>query len=115
MRLIETRGTGIRLIYESCQKAGIKQPVYHDEGDFVKIVFYFDHDAKQYNNDGEAICEFMKLYSEVSAQQVADYLGVARNTAIRKLNKLMGQKLVKRTGQAATVKYSLVNLKVSYD
>lgn len=39
--LVEKMGTGIRLIFDSCQKAGLKPPQFHEEGDFVKVVFFF--------------------------------------------------------------------------
>lgn len=107
IRLIETRGTGIRLIYESCKKAGIKMPVYHEEGDFVKVIFYFEPDIKQYDTEAEAVIAYIKMRQIVTAQQVADFLLVSRNTAIRKLNQYAKQGWVKKQGRGPSVKYSL--------
>jgi len=106
-KLVETRGTGIRLIYESCKKLGIKQPIYHEEGDFVKLVFYFEQDPTAYPNDEKAITAFIKLHHCVSAQQVADYLSVSRNTAIRKLNHLIELKKIQKLGNGPSVEYKL--------
>ena len=109
MKLVETRGTGIRLIYESCQKAGIKKPVYHAEGDFVKVVFYFEPDIAFYDSEKKAIEAFIKPQHMVTAQQVADFLSVSRNTAIRKLNRLIDLNYIKKTGEGPAVKYYLTN------
>ena len=106
MKLIETRGTGIRLIYESCRRVGIKKPVYHEEGDFVKVVFYFEPDIASYEKEEVAIQAFMKLRQNVTAQQVADFLSVSRNTAIRKLNYLVDRNLIRKIGKGPAVKYS---------
>ena len=106
VKLIEARGTGIRLIYESCKKAGIKKPVYHEEGDFVKVIFYFEPDRTSHENEETALRAFMKLQQNVTAQQVANFLSVSRNTAIRKLNCLMDSKHIKKTGKGPSVKYS---------
>jgi len=105
MNLIETRGTGIRLIYESCKKAGIKKPVYHEEGDFVKVIFYFEPDITSYENEKTAIQDFMGSHRSVTAQEVADFLSVSRNTAIRKLNHLTKLNYVKKSGKGPAVKY----------
>lgn len=107
LQLVEARGTGIRLIYESCKKAGIKKPIYHEEGDFVKVVFYFEPDITSQENEETAIQAFIKLQQNVTAQQVADFLTVSRNTAIRKLNHLINLNLVRKIGKGPAVKYSL--------
>jgi ATP-dependent DNA helicase RecG len=107
MNLIETRGTGIRLIYESCKKMGIRQPIYHEDGDFVKLVFFFEPDRDNFASQEDAIIELIKMSGEVIAQQVADYLSISRNTAIRKLNILIKNKKVKKIGGGSTVKYKL--------
>ena len=108
LRLIEVRGTGIRLIYESCKKAGIKKPIYHEEGDFVKVIFYFAPDITSYDNERSAILAFITLQHTVSAKQVADFLSVSHNTAIRKLNLLVGSKHIRKIGKGPTTKYCVI-------
>lgn len=105
--LIETRGRGIRLIFESCKKARVRKPEFHEEGDFVKVVFYFEPDLYQYNNDEDAIMALFDQHTEVTAQQVADYLAVSRNSALRKLNNLLDKKLIQKLGQGPSVVYIL--------
>lgn len=105
LHLIESRGTGIKLIYESCKKFGIKKPIYHEEGDFVKIIFYFEPDPYTFKNYYDAILAFINLECEVTAQDVANYLSVSRNTAIRKLGDLLKSKRIKKIGKGPSIKY----------
>jgi len=107
MSLIETRGTGIRLMIESCAKAGIRKPVFHEEGDFVKVVFYFEPDKAQYITEEVAILAMLKMHKNVSATQIAEYLKISHNTAIRKLNVLISEKKITKTGKGPAVRYHL--------
>lgn len=107
MGLIETLGTGIRLIFDSCYKAGIQAPVYHDEGDFVKVIFYFQPNLEK-KSDDEAILAFIQFAKQTTAGEIADYLGVSRNTAIRKLNSLVQKSQLIKVGKGPSVKYKLV-------
>ncbi|MDX2347064.1 MAG: ATP-binding protein [Legionella sp.] len=103
--LIETRGTGIKLIFESCKKANIKKPEYHEEGDFVKVIFYFEPDISSYDNEDNAIMAFIALQQSVTAKQVAEFLSVSHNTAIRKLGDLIATHKINKTGNGPSVKY----------
>ncbi len=105
INLIETRGTGIRLIYDSCKKAKILKPVYHEEGDFVKLIFRFEPDILEYANEDEVIIIFARLQKSISAQQLSNYLSVSRNTALRKLSRLINAKKLKRIGKGPGIKY----------
>lgn len=107
LKLIETRGTGIRLIYDSCKKAGIKKPTYHDDGDFVKVIFYFEPDANTYDNEDDSIIAYVRMNKLVTAQQIADYLSVSRNTAIRKMTHLIAKNKIKKVGKGPSVKYQM--------
>ena len=106
MGLIETLGTGIRLIFDSCYKAGIRAPVYHEEGDFVKLIFYFQPHLDK-KSDREKILAFIKFTKQTTAGEVANYLSVSRNTAIRKLNALVKENHLLKIGKGPTVKYTL--------
>lgn len=103
--LIETRGTGIKLIFDSCRKAHIKKPSYHEEGDFVKVVFYFEPDLTSYEEEDEAVLAFIALHKAVTAKQVARFLSVSHNTAIRKLGYLIKAKKINKQGRGPNVKY----------
>lgn len=108
MGLIETLGSGIRLIFDSCYKAGVKAPEYHDEGDFVKVVFYFQPHLEK-KSDLDAILALMQLTKQTTAGEVANYLGVSRNTAIRKLNLLVQKNQLIKAGKGPSVKYKLLS------
>lgn len=108
MELIEVRGTGIRLMFESCIEAKLKPPQFYEEGDFVKVVFFFTPDKLTYENEIDALTDFVAFQGSVSAQQVSEFLDVSRNTAIRKLNLLVTQKKIKKIGAGATRRYSIV-------
>lgn len=107
--LIESRGTGIRLIYDSCKKQGIQKPVFHEDGDFVKVVFFLAPDRTQYDNEEEMIITYIRQLGQANAQQIAGYLSVSHNTALRKLRTLINEKKVKAIGNARARKYLLAD------
>lgn len=109
MKLVETRGTGIRLIYDSCRKAGLRKPDYHEDGDFVKIIFYFESDKDTFKSQAHAVLAYIKTQKSLNARQMANYLGVSHNTAIRKLNELIAEGKVKKTGKGPSTLYHLKN------
>jgi ATP-dependent DNA helicase RecG len=106
LNLVETRGTGIRLIYDSCKKAGIKKPTYHEDGDFVKVIFYFEPDALSYDNEADAIMALVNLQKSITAQQLAKYLSISHNTAIRKLDQLIKANQLKKIGKGPASRYT---------
>lgn len=106
--LIESRGTGIKLIYDTCKKAGIRKSDYPDEGDFVKVIFYFEPDISSYLSEEESTIAYLKMNEYATSQQIAEYLPVSQKTAIRKLNHLIKQKKVVKYGKAPKTKYGLL-------
>ncbi|MGE3318310.1 MAG: RNA-binding domain-containing protein [Candidatus Berkiella sp.] len=108
--LIEMLGTGIRLIFDACHKAGIKAPEFHDEGDFVKVIFYFQPYRDYKKSDIEAILKLIKSTKQTTADEVAKYLNVSRNTAIRKLNILIEKNQIIKVGKGPSIKYRLISI-----
>ena len=106
LHLIEKLGTGIRLILDECEKAGIKKPVFSEDGDFVKITFSFKPET-QGLEPSDAIIELLKLQQRISVANVVELLGVSRNTATRKLNELIDKNIIKRTGKGPGTVYVL--------
>lgn len=107
MHLIETRGTGIRLIFDSCKKAGLKKPEYHEDADFVKLIIFLTPDIESFSDDSQAILMLLQNQMNLSSQQVADYLSISRNTAIRKLDALIKKKKIIKVGKGPMVRYKL--------
>ena len=105
--MVEKMGTGIKLIFDSCKKAGLRIPEFHEEGDFVKVIFFFQPSKQPEISDEESILELAKLRTELNITEVMNYLGVSRNTATRKLNRLIKQKKLLRKGKGPSVRYIL--------
>ncbi len=105
--LVEKLGSGIRLIFDSVRKAGLRKPEYHEEGDFVKIVFFFEPERSPGISSEEAILKLAKMKGALSNKDVKNHLGVSRNTTIRKLNLLVKNGKLVRRGKGAAVKYYL--------
>ena len=103
--IVEKLGTGIRLILESCRKAGIKKPEFVEGADSVKVVFYFLPADEEFFPDDEKLLALFKMRGTVKINEVEAYLNVSRNTATRKLNQLVKSGEVKREGKGPAVKY----------
>lgn len=105
MRLVEKLGTGIRLIFESCKQAKIKTPSYHEEGDFVKLKFYFAPGKSISDSDLDAILKLIEPRGECTIKDVMNHLEISRNTATRRVNQLITQKKLIRSGKGPSVKF----------
>jgi len=107
MKLVEKLGTGIRLIFDSCREHGVKKPEYHEEGDFVKLIFSFSPALKEQDSDEEIILKYIKYRKAVSIGEIIKLLEVSRNTATRKLNTLIEKGYIIRKGRGPSVKYHI--------
>lgn len=103
--LIEKLGSGIRLIFDSCKNAGLKAPQYTEGADTVKVTFYFERIRQAEQSDEEVIHFLIEKQNEITIQDVINNLQVSRNTATRKLNKLVKEKKVIRMGKGPAVRY----------
>jgi len=106
--LVEKLGTGIRVILESCNKAGLKRPEYLEGADSVKLVFSFLPAEDTFSGDEEKLLALFTMRGELRLEEVEKYLDVSRNTATRKLNQLIKTAKVKRQGKGPAVKYILI-------
>lgn len=107
MGLIEKLGTGIRLMFESCAKAGITKPVFLEGADSVKVVFSFSPAEKTHSSDDEKLLAFFKTRKEAKLAEIEKYLRASRNTATRKLNSLIKKGKIRREGRGPAVKFIL--------
>ena len=112
--LIETLGSGVRLIFDSCKKENLKMPEYHEEGDFVKLCFSFQKERCEKLSDEDGIIEFLKNQAEATLTEIADYLGISRNTVSKKISKLVKLDKVVRLGQTRSTKVKLSGELVVY-
>jgi len=98
MGLVEKLGSGIRLIFDSCRKMNLKKPIYSEEGDFVKITFYFQHEKNAHQSDEENILKLIRIKKEITVREVMRQLNISRNTVTRKMNRLLKQNKILRIG-----------------
>lgn len=103
--IVEKLGTGIRLMLESCNKAGIRNPEFIEGADSVKVIFNFLPSENKMQSDEQKILALFKMKNEIKLEDVEKYLSVSRNTATRKLNQLIKVGKIKRLGKGPAVTY----------
>jgi ATP-dependent DNA helicase RecG len=106
--IVEKLGTGIKLVLESCKKAHLQPPEYIEGADSVKVVFNFLPMTDYTSSDEEKLLALFKFRKELRLSDVEKYMGVSRNTATRKLNKLIDKGKIVRQGRGPTVRYILI-------
>lgn len=108
--IVEKLGTGIKLILESCHKAGIRNPEFVEGADSVKVIFNFLPLEDKKSTDMEKLLALFRMKNEVKVEDVEKYLNVSRNTATRKLNQLIKLDKIKRLGKGPAVIYMPLQL-----
>ena len=105
-RLVETLGSGIRLIFDSCKRQHLKQPEFDASGDFVRLTFHFkemDINSSSDMSDEAGIIQLGEKLGEIRIKNIIENINISRNTATRKMNALIKRKLFKRYGKGAGV------------
>lgn len=106
--MIEKMGSGIKLILDSFRKANLRRPEFHEEGDFVKVVFYFEKVKDPKHSDNEALIKLARERGELTIAAVMRHLKISRNIATRRLGELVNQGILTRQGKGPSVRYLLV-------
>ena len=113
-KLIEKLGSGIRMIFDSCQKQKLKKPEFQENGDFVKLIFYFKK-LKKSNlsnkdiSDEDQIIQLGKKLKEFRIKNILENIDISRNTATRKMNHLIRKKIFRRYGQGAGTYFKYIS------
>lgn len=105
--IIEQLGTGIKLILDSCAKDGIRKPEFIEGSDSIKVVFSFlpaETEDMLLPMERKLLALF-KMRNNIRLSDIEHYLNVSRNTATRKLNKLIKAKKIQRIGKGPAVRY----------
>lgn len=105
-KLVETLGSGIRLIFDACKKHRLKKPEFDASGDFVKLIFYFKKIEKNKSSDisdEDKIIQWGKKFGQVRIKNIVEGVNISRNTATRRMNALIKRKLFQRYGKGAGV------------
>ncbi|HEV2524315.1 MAG TPA: DeoR family transcriptional regulator, partial [Gammaproteobacteria bacterium] len=90
-----------------CRKAGLKIPDFIESGDSVKVVFKFIPDVQLSNTGEEDVLKLFSMRESVSISEVIELYKISRNTATRRLNKLVIANKLRRTGKGPAVRYFL--------
>ncbi len=109
LRLIEKLGSGIRTIFEECKKMKIRRPDFFEDGDFVKVVFYFEKDKTIKNDLSELIKNQFNEHDTLRIEDILKLANVSRNTVTNTFRKLMEQNIVERIGKGRGVFYRLID------
>jgi predicted HTH transcriptional regulator len=108
MNLIEKLGTGIRLIFDSCEKAGLVRPDYSEDGDYVKITFHFKQNKSVAPVDKAHILKIVNKTGMLRPKDLLQTGQVSRRSLTRMLAQLTKEKKINRHGTGAGVYYSPV-------
>jgi len=108
LHLIEKLGSGIKIIFEECKKAKIRRPLFLENGDFVKVIFYFERDTTLKNDLAELIKNEFKEKDTLRIEDILKIANVSRNTVTNTFRDLMKQNIVERVGKGRGVFYKLV-------
>lgn len=105
--LVEKLGTGIKLIFESFEKRGLQTPIFEEGSDSVKVIFSFLPKKQDDISEDKTLLNLFKVCPEVRLQQVESFFSISRNTATRKLNRLIKAGKIHRIGKGPAVRYKL--------
>ncbi len=108
LHLIEKLGSGIKTIFEECKKADLRRPEFFEDGDFVKVIFYFEKDTTRKRDLIELIKVELKEHDTLRVEDILKLVKVSRNTVTNALRHLMEEKVVKRVGKGRGVFYERV-------
>jgi len=105
---MERLGSGIRLIFDSCRQAGIRKPEFNENGDYVKVIFYFERTPlNRADLTEEDILKMFHHTDNLRPSDIADKYTFSRNTITRRLNALVEAHKLIRRGKGAGVYYVL--------
>jgi len=99
MKLMEKIGSGIRLIFDSCKNEGIKRPRYNEDGDFVKLTFFFEALTEEKPSYSKSLEELVRIKGQLKIHHVMEHWNISRNTATRRLNEMIRQGKLERHGK----------------
>jgi ATP-dependent DNA helicase RecG len=104
LNLIEQFGTGIKRILDSYKRYKIK-PSFDIQKHQIRIVLpvtNFDYTKLEKK---EAILSYLRAYPKSSRQSIEDTIKIEKSTLIRRLNELVEQGLVSKSGNGPSTTY----------
>lgn len=107
MGFMEKQGTGIKMIFEECNKIGLAKPQFLEGADYVKVVADFKRSKSEMISDIDKILDYLKIYKDISSRQCAKLLGVSKPSALKKISELIDKGLVGSHGNSRARVYRL--------
>ena len=102
---VEQLGTGIIRMREACSKAGLIEPQFLEIGNYFKVIFYKRQTALPH--ELKTIYDLLTDKGGLASSQIASHLNIHQNTALKRLNKLIGMDLVAKKGRGSDVRYEI--------
>lgn len=110
-RLMEKRGTGIRLIIDSCKTTGDVVPIFEEGADWVKLTFTFLSPRKQMvQTTEERFEELIRGKSVITNREVVLACSVSREKANRMIKQEIKRGRLKQDGRGRSTKYWVIDL-----
>ena len=111
MGLIEKRGTGIKLIQDAMDEAGLPAPVFEEGALWFRVTLNMvsasraDSDGRSESANLDRIMELFEIHPEISSSQVCEALKVSRATAVSYLGRLASRGKIVKTGKGPKTRY----------
>ena len=84
----------------------MKSPEFIEGADSVKVIFNFIPDIG--DNDEDNLIALFSMRDSVTINEIVETFKISRNTATRRLNKLVDAGVLKRVGKGPSVRYFLI-------
>ena len=111
--IIESLGSGVRRMVNSCRKANVPNPVFEQAGPSFRVTFWFDQwtpqkmDALSLNGRQRKAVQFLKENPRMAVSDYIDLIDCARRTAQRDLEDLVAKGVFIAKGSTKSVLYTL--------
>jgi len=107
---MEKLGSGLRSIFESCRAQGLQEPQIREDSTFVKVILFKTQKTQSPLEDDNSILTTIRAAGEVSTGELVKMVNIPRSTLIRKLNVLLKQNRLSKSGKGRSVRYSVKTL-----
>lgn len=106
--LIEKLGTGFITMLETMEKSGLHAPKLIEGENFVKCILPRTRlEESEAKSDNEKIIEYLKQVKQASISEFMKILHLSRTSCYRRLEKLVKEGVLKRSGLRKDAKYLL--------
>jgi ATP-dependent DNA helicase RecG len=107
-KLIEKLGTGFITMLDSAEQRGLVPPRIIEGENFVKcILSRKELDLKKKQTEAEKVIGYLKQVQSASISELMKFLHLSRSTCYRRLEKLVQEGILERTGSYKDAKYVL--------